>query len=146
MKITLAVISMLAFTQAVYAAAPTAMNQIMAYKADQLIGVPVWSNGGEEVGRVKNIIIDEDGRVTLVILHQTGDENFGREREVAVPFKALRFSRVRPQATAVFLNASKEKLSLAPNYEPTLETLPEERVADIYRYFGQSPYWTENAK
>lgn len=118
-------------------------NEIMAYKSNQLIGTPVWTEDGLAAGNVHNLIIDESGRVVFVILHQVGNESLGGERYVAVPFSALKFSKQSPGETTVYLNVTKDELQRVQAFDPNSDVISQEWAAQDYGRFGQAPYWGE---
>ena len=59
--------------------------------------------------------------------------------ETAIPFSALRYDQT---ANHLILDISKEKLAVAPTFKMS-ELSDQKRTEDVFRYFGQQPYWLE---
>ena len=62
------------------------------FSAGRMIGLPVEDNKGREIAQIKDFIVDQDGRVQLVVLATGGFADIG-EKIVAVPFADLSFER-----------------------------------------------------
>jgi sporulation protein YlmC with PRC-barrel domain len=103
------------------------------------MGSPVMNHEGKYLGRVKDFVFDQDGRVTLAII------GFGKywrvigEDSVAVPFSALGFDSKEKQ---LVIDISWERFRSAPRFSKN-ELMDRHREEEVYRYFGQQPYWTE---
>lgn len=112
-----------------YAAEPTHWGR--EYLVSQMIGAKIVNSQGEELGIIRNVAIDSNGRIDSVILRVGG-------KSVAVPFAAMRFDRVRKD---LVLNVNRQVLESLPAFK--MPDLTEEKQAeDIYKYFGLEPYWT----
>lgn len=90
------------------------------------------------LGRISDLIVDSQGRVDLIVLSHGGFLRIG-EKETAVPFSALRYDQTDKR---LILDISKEQLASAPAFKMT-DLSAQKRAEDIYRYFGQQPYWSE---
>ena len=85
-------------------------------KASELIGMSVRNPQDEELGTIKDIVIDfEQGRVAYVVLATGGLLGLG-EKLVAVPINILRGQG--DEADYLTLNASKAKLDAAKGFDP----------------------------
>jgi hypothetical protein len=107
-----------------------------------LIGTQVQSTEGDVVGSISDFIFDTGGRAVFAILYQGAYEDFDFGRHVAVPFGLLSITETEPGHAAVVINVDKEVLFAAPAYDRTTEMSWSEWGQDVYRYYGQQPYWT----
>jgi hypothetical protein len=82
--------------------------------------------------------VDSQGRVDLVVLSHGGFLRIG-EKATAVPFSALRYDQTDKR---LILDITKEQLASAPTFKMA-DLSDQKRAEDIYRYFGQQPYWSE---
>ncbi len=108
-----------------------------ASKSDisHLIGNEVKNPQGEVLGSIRDFVYDQDGKALFAVL------SYG-DKSVAVPYSALTISSTaKPEE--ITLNADKEKLDGAPAFDRKKAMMDREWAADVYRYFGQQPYWTE---
>jgi sporulation protein YlmC with PRC-barrel domain len=114
------------------------MDQSMG-KVSALIGKDVKDIKGEDLGKVKELIHDQDGKISLAIVSR-GDITAEGAKDVAVPFSALSFNEGEEHFT---LNTSKEQFANAPAFAGE-ENLKDFQFAEqVYRHFGEQPYWTE---
>lgn len=124
------------------AAGPIARGEFTTCEAVDLIGTEVKSPEGEVLGSISEFVFDPHGLPVLTILYQSDLDGLDVARHVAVPFTALSISEIRPGELNGILNIEKEKLFSAPSFDRKKD-LNIARWTDIYRYFGQQPYWTE---
>ncbi len=97
---------------------------------EDLAGEVVVKNlQGEELGRIEDFVVNSQGLVPFVVLSY-------KEKSVIVPYGAL---SVDPSGNFFMLDASIEKLASAPPFEG--ESISLSQAEEIYRYFGQRPYW-----
>ena len=114
-----------------------------AAKASDLIGMEVKNYQGEKLGKVDDLAIDvESGRIVDVILSTGGFLGVGDSLH-AVPPGALHHDVANK---VVHLNADKEKLKGAPKFEMSkwAECCDSNHVAEVYRHYGEEPYFTFN--
>jgi sporulation protein YlmC with PRC-barrel domain len=108
--------------------------------SNEIRGVEVKNDKGEDLGIVSELILDPSGRVDFVIV--SGEKGlFGEGKKIAVPYRAFRFIPPKGDERVVFvLNLDKEKFVTAPDYrdDPRIFT-DEERAARIYRFYGLRP-------
>jgi sporulation protein YlmC with PRC-barrel domain len=106
-------------------------SQDQAIRFNQIMGVAVRNEQGEELGRIDDIIIDSHGHVPFGIVAHGGflgmDQKF-----VAVPFWALKFEK---RETEFVLNSTKEKLDAAPAFKAT-DLAHKKWIEDTQRIFG----------
>ncbi len=86
---------------------------------------------GERLGEIEDLVIDSQGRVPFVMLSHGG-------KTVVIPYSALSIER-----NYFVLDASEEKLASAPLVGEKEESIDQTKATEVYRYFGQPPYWME---
>ena len=92
---------------------------------------------GDYVGTVTTALVDESGNIAFIIIStgEMGQQN----KEIAVPLGLFFLDR---ENKSLYLNISKEGLSLAPEFTTT--DLSDPTFAErVYRFFGLTPSWTE---
>ena len=108
------------------------------YSLNQLEGTYVKNHKGEIVGRITDFVADSEGRVAFAILAHGGFWRIG-ETHAAIPYTAFTYDR---EGKFFLLDITKEKLASAPAFGPR-DLYSEKWAEDVYRYYGQQPYWTE---
>src|SRR5262249_50958947 len=78
------------------------------------IGTPVTGNDGQTLGKITNLVFDQEGRIELAVIGVGGFLGLG-EKEVAVPFDAVKSGEANNKQVFV-LDATKEQLQAAPAY------------------------------
>jgi len=110
-------------------------------KASDVIGMEVKNPQSEKLGKVKELAVDlESGRVVEVILSTGGLLGIG-DKHVAVPPRAFQRDS---EAKVLLLNTDKERLKAAPEFDLSkwAEGSQEARVVEVYRIYGEEPYFT----
>jgi hypothetical protein len=109
-----------------------------------LIGGSVRDSHGEYLGVINQVLIDSGGHAFAVINH--GDYDLYGESGVntPVPFEALHISQGMSSPENIVFTMDTEHLDFAPYLDPT-RPVDRQFEADVYRYYGIQPYWTENA-
>jgi sporulation protein YlmC with PRC-barrel domain len=119
------------------------MNQHpRARSATTVIGSKVVNPEGEELGSIKDLMIDlDDGQIAYVVLSFGGFLRLG-DKLFAIPLEALTFEA--EEHTAI-LDVDKEVLKNAPGFDkdhwPDKAQYEAGWLLDIYEYYGYSPYW-----
>lgn len=72
-----------------YAVAPSITEQGAPFQASELNGSVVRSPTGEEIGEIQDLVLDSNGRVLYLVLHEGGIIGIGGRR-IAVEWPALR--------------------------------------------------------
>ncbi len=112
-----------------------------SYQASEIVGLWVMNHQERYLGRIQDLVFDPDGQVIFAII---GYSKFNwrliGERSVAVPFNALVYER-KGTTPFVVVDISLEKFQSAPRFAKT-DLMDRQREAEVYRYFGQQPYWT----
>jgi PRC-barrel domain len=106
------------------------------------IGKEVKNMEGEDLGTVKEFVKDSDGRVSFAILSTGGFMGLG-DKKVAIPYSALTFNTKEDHYTT---SISKDQLANAPTFENEAELRDRSFADEVYRHFGQRPYWSEESK
>lgn len=109
-------------------------------KASSIIGTDVVNPEGENLGDIKEVVIDpHSGRVAYAVVSFGGFMSVG-EKLFAVPFGGLKYNS---EENEYVLDATKEKLKKAPGFDkdhwPSMND--EKWNRDVYKFYGTSPYW-----
>lgn len=83
---------------------------------DGVLGKPVRSVAGEDMGRIIDIIVDKDGRPRAAIIDFGGFLGVG-SRKIAVDWRALHFSADNKPGRAV-LQLNRNQVRVSPEYKP----------------------------
>ena len=113
--------------------------------AATLIGIPVVSAQGEDLGRSEELMIDlESGQVGYVILAAGGYLGVG-DKLLAIPWKILQLDSEQMRFQ---LDAEVEKLRQAPGFDKNSWPRMGDRHwgLEIHRYYGRPPYWEESER
>ncbi len=108
------------------------------YEVSEILGTHAMNPHGEDLGRISDLVFDTEGRISFAILAHGGFLRIG-EKRTAIPFPALSYESNEKHFV---LDATRERLEAAPVFsKKTLGDL--QWAEEVYRYFGQQPYWTE---
>lgn len=86
--------------------------------ASLFMGQAVTNAAGETVGDINDLLLDKNGRIETVVIGVGGFLGVG-EKDVAIPFSALRFTVGADGARVVTADLSKERLMDAPKFTAT---------------------------
>ena len=106
--------------------------------AETLVGNDVYNKASEDVGNIKEIMIDmRSGRVSYAVLSFGGFMGVG-EKLFAVPWEALKLDTVNKRFE---LDVSKERLEGAPGFDKNKwpDIADPAWVAGIHAYYGTTP-------
>ena len=81
-----------------------------------LLGWPAVNADNVTIGDVNDIVTDSSGKAIAAVIGVGGFLGIG-EKDVAVPFEDLKFSRDDDNDVRIEVDISKEALSTAPDYE-----------------------------
>ncbi|GIK16705.1 MAG: hypothetical protein BroJett003_16690 [Planctomycetota bacterium] len=125
--------------------ATAAPKEIRIQKATEIIGRSVQNDRGENLGNIKDLVIDPDrAQLTYAVLSFGGFLGMG-DKLFAIPAGVLKMPGT---ASYVVLTVSKDRLQKAPGFDknnwpnladPTL-------ASSIYEFYNQPPYWTEDLR
>ena len=110
--------------------------------ATTLIGSKVLNPAGEQLGNLKELVIDlEEGHIAYAVLSFGGFMGMG-DKLFAIPWEAL---AMNPKDQTFILDVEKEVLKEAPGFDkdhwPNNAQYEAGWLRDIYEYYGYSPYW-----
>jgi len=105
------------------------------------IGKHVKNTSGEDLGKVKDFVRDNNGEISLAVISHGGFLGVGN-KDVAVPFSALSFNQSKDH---LVLDATKDQVAGAPEIKGDENLRDRAFAEDVYRYFGQRPYWTDKS-
>jgi len=83
-----------------------------------VLGRDVRSSANENMGRIVDVIVDQDGRVRAAIIDFGGFFGVG-SRRIAVDWNALRFDPASNRRNVVTLELTRDQLKDAPEYRDT---------------------------
>jgi len=89
---------------------PSASTVTDWYKQD------VYNGNNNKIGAISDVLVDRDGKIDAFIVSVGGFLGIG-EKDVAVPFDAIRLSKKSDGKTQLTMNASKQSLQSAPGYK-----------------------------
>ncbi|MGF1608882.1 MAG: PRC-barrel domain-containing protein [Kiloniellales bacterium] len=97
--------------------------------ANDFLGQAVYSPDGETIGKIKDLIIDQNGTVEGVVLGVGGFLGIG-EKAVAVQMDKLTFTLTPDGTEGLLLNTSKADLDSAPAFKTTKQQRAEAEAAE----------------
>ena len=110
--------------------------------AAKIIGDKVVNREGEQLGNIKDLMIDlDDAQIAYAVLSFGGFLGLG-DKLFAIPLEALMFGT---EDHTVILDVDKDVLKNAPGFDkdhwPNDAQYEAGWLLDIYEYYGYSPYW-----
>jgi sporulation protein YlmC with PRC-barrel domain len=109
--------------------------QLADPKAD-IRGRKVKDVAGEEIGKVDDLLIDEDEQKVRFIEVASGGLLGLGETKSLIPVEAV----ARITDDEVHINQSRAKVASAPRYDPDLRE--RRHLSEVYGYYGYgTPYW-----
>jgi sporulation protein YlmC with PRC-barrel domain len=116
------------------------MTHTRVLSASTLAGNSVVNGQGEDLGNIKELMIDINrGTVAYAVLSFGGFLGLG-DKLFAVPWDAM---TVEADRERFVLDVPKEKLENAPGFDKDNwpETGDDEWLGDVYDYYGSERYW-----
>ena len=117
-------------------------NYPRVLSATTIIGDKVINSAGEQLGSIKELMMDIDkGRIAYAVLSFGGFLGFG-DKLFAIPWRALTIDTANH---AFILDVDKGVLEKAPGFDK--ENWPDNAkyeagwLLGVYEYYGYSPYW-----
>jgi sporulation protein YlmC with PRC-barrel domain len=107
--------------------------------ATTLIGDDVRNPDGEDLGTVKDLVIDlRNGRTAYAVLDFGGFLGIGNKL-FAVPFEAMTVNTIEKH---IILDVDKERLENAPGFDKNdwPQHANYDFVDEVHRYYGLAPY------
>lgn len=110
----------------------------LADTAQDVRGRATLDSAGEKVGKVEDLLVDEQARsVRFLEIASGGFLGMGKDRFI-IPVDAVK----SVDQDAVHIGRERKYLSESPSYDPKL-VANEEQLQRIYSYYGYTPYWGE---
>ncbi len=111
-------------------------EQILADPQQDIRGRTVVDREGKEIGKVDDLLIDtQQKRVRLIRVEHGGLFGVG-STPLFIPVETV--ERITDEVVGI--DRSRGEVAEAPQYDP--ELIDGERyMGDLYRHYGQSPYW-----
>ena len=109
-------------------------------KASSVIGTNVVNPGKDNLGTIKEIVIDpRTARVAYAVVSFGGFLSMGAKL-FAIPFGLFTYDFDRNEYV---LDIARERLEAAPGFDPNhWPTMSDEKWnRDVYAYYGRLPYW-----
>ena len=111
-------------------------------KASTIIGTDVVNSKGENLGDIKEVVIDpSSGKVAYAVVAFGGFLGMG-EKLFAIPFSSFKYDST---TSDYVLDIAKERLEAAPGFDadhwPSMTD--EKWNRDVYKYYGRQPYWED---
>jgi sporulation protein YlmC with PRC-barrel domain len=121
------------------------MSQLQAFahspvKVSSIIGTDVVNPQGDDLGDVKEVVIDpRTGRIAYAVVSFGGFLSMG-EKLFAIPFSSFKYNVT---TNKYVLDVTKERLKAAPGFDadhwPSMSD--EKWNRDVYKYYERPPYW-----
>lgn len=98
------------------------LQHMPRHAAAALVGEPVQNIDGHTVGRLVDVLVDQEGSLRAGVIEFTGFLGLGT-RKIAVAWKTLRSTEIKNRLiVTVMLDAA--KLKALPVYSPSEKTIP----------------------
>lgn len=111
--------------------------------ANTLDGDKVYTTDGDDVGKIKEIMLDvRSGRIAYAVLASGGVLGIG-DKLLAIPWSALTLDTDRK---CFLLSVSSESVRNAPGFDKSHWPMMADPhwAAPLHEYYHSKPYWLEN--
>jgi len=102
-------------------------------RADAIIGLQVLNEQGQELGKVEDLTLSEDGRINYIIISQGGLLGIG-SKHFAIPWDVANASI---HENALVIGLSKERFASAPSFENWSDFAGGKYEQDVRAYYGK---------
>jgi sporulation protein YlmC with PRC-barrel domain len=92
------------------------------------VGTPVMTKDGQQIGKISNLVFDQEGRIELAVIGVGGFLGIG-EKEVAVPFDAVKSETVNNK-NVFTVDATKDQLQAAPSFQTLNAQALKQRIGE----------------
>ena len=111
-------------------------GQMLADPAEDIRGSRVHDQDGEEIGKIDDLLVDEDeGKVRMVRIEEGGFLGIG-----STPFFLPVDAITSVAEGEVHVNLTRSHVAEAPRYDPDL-TDQSDYYSELYDFYGYAPYW-----
>jgi sporulation protein YlmC with PRC-barrel domain len=111
-------------------------------KASDVIGTSVVDTKNENLGKIKEIVLDPTtARIAYAVVSFGGFLSLG-EKLFAIPFRAFQYDSAKNEYV---LDVPKAQLKEAPGFDADhWPTMTEEKWnRDVHSYYAQDPFWEQ---
>jgi sporulation protein YlmC with PRC-barrel domain len=113
----------------------SATSLALAREGDDIRGRVVIDEAGYEMGRVEDLVIDDEGRRVYFMLLRASAFILG-DKQLLIPVDTIR----RREGDHVQVDQDHERVAAGPEYDPALVSDPGYQ-AGVYGWYGYAPYW-----
>ena len=92
------------------------ITMINSGRAEGILGKPVRSKAGENIGRIVDVIVDRNGQTRAAVIDFGGFLGVG-SRKIAIDWDALNFAADGDMREVVRLELTREQIKTAPEYK-----------------------------
>jgi sporulation protein YlmC with PRC-barrel domain len=144
MTMFLTAMTLIAFTYMSTSVLAEGMKDPMATSREDVsswIGKDVMNTQDEKLGTISDFVWDSDGKLSFAVVSHGGFLGVF-DTKVAVPYSALTYDKDKQYFTS---DISKDRFANAPEFKDEATLHDRSFAEEVYRYFGQQPYWTEES-
>jgi hypothetical protein len=106
--------------------------------SDKVEGTAVYRSDGDKIGSIENVMIDKrNGKVAYAVLSFGGFLGMGQDY-YPLPWSLLTYNE---NLGGYEVNVSEAQLNAAPKYSSETDWDNPQITQDVYRYYGETPYW-----
>ena len=111
-------------------------GQTIAGSANDVRGREVQDNEGVVIGKVEDLLIDDqENKVRFLLVEHGGFLGFGQKKTL-IPVDVV----TKVTETKVMIDQSSNRIAAAPGYDPDLVN-DHLYHGSLYNYYGYAPYW-----
>lgn len=118
-------------------------------RASKLTGKDLYTTSNDEVGEIKELVIDARGaRIPYVVISSGGFLGLG-DKLHAIPWEAVRMKAdAGKDGDKLIVDLAKDRVLKAPEFKKDDWARMSDRmwVADLYTYYGFKPYWSSTVE
>jgi sporulation protein YlmC with PRC-barrel domain len=92
------------------------MQSAADWRSSKVIGLNVYNSKAEKIGDINDLIIGSNGEVAYAVVGVGGFLGLG-EKNVAIPFSAVKMSRDKDGKPSASVESTKEALQAAPTFK-----------------------------
>ncbi len=122
-----------------------ASSSMHLYRSRDLIGMHVRASGGQDLGEIRDVVLDlNSGRIAYAVLVPTGGQFGGKY--LAIPPSA--FNRTGGDQHVLTLSMDANQLNNAPSFEANNWPQPQNQtfIGEVYNFYHVSPYWQSSGQ
>lgn len=109
----------------------------LAEKSMDIRGRDVLDRGGQDIGRVDDLLVDADERKVRFLKVKSGDFLGLGGKSFLIPVDAM----TRIEDDKVHVDQSREHVGGGPEYDPKVVAKGVPEYDRVYRHYGYAPFW-----